>query len=229
MDWTEHVDALGKVLAKHFPDAPESDLKNWAETIRREFGVAVAFQNIERSDKRPEKDIAKLQSAAKSLEKAAASLRESGWHGGKALTTVAQHFAPGASIYPHGSNTLAAPALAELLAELSKDILAAAERIPPNAASVSSAFSEGVEDEYAGEKTHRKIAASRVSDSCAEAYAELTGRKPGTSWDDAKGDSSGPLIPFIADVFSALGFAPGDSARNQAKEAAKRYNNRQAD
>jgi len=214
----ETVPKIAEAIRRCLKTDDEIQINAWASAIYDEFDLCRVLEDMERSDRTSERDIVSLSDAIKHLDKAVNSLKEIGWHGGKALQPSATRIRKQSTRFGFGVGVIEAPRVfANHLASMKSILEMAILEIPEDAMSVNSAFGEG--PEFGRRTTKRpKIAAKQVALTCANAYQQLAGSRPTVST-DLKNRAYGPFLDFVQEIFSILGEL--GSAETWARAAVK--------
>lgn len=219
MDSYDAVPTIAEVIKNHFGRADVEKRNEWATRIYQDFSLSRGLEDIERSDRASERDIASLANALKHLNKAITCLEEVGWHGGKALQQPAIELNKQTRAFVYGVGVIEAPSvIAEQIASLATVIEEAKERIPTDAPSVNSAFGEGPGYERKTTKAN-KTAAKLVARTCADAFRDLSGVRPTVRTKVDDHTAYGPFLNFLKEIFDILALKA--SAETWAREATK--------
>lgn len=200
----ETVPKIAEVIRRCLNTDDEIQINAWAWEIYDDFATGTGLEDIDRSDRTSKKDIVSLSDAIKHLDKAVNSLKEIGWHGGKALQPSATRIRKQSTPFGYDVGFIEAPSVfANHLASMKSILETAMQEIPEDALSVNSAFGDGP---GFGRRTTKqpKTAASQVARTCANAYEQLTGRRQ-TVITDLKARAYGPFLDFVEEIFRILG------------------------
>lgn len=210
-DFPKVVEAMEKVVRKHFPSISESKVGTVSRELINELTLASALEKIERSDKKPQKDLDNLLSAANNLRLAAKKISQVGWHGQKHLEGVLQAIFedPAREAFCwNGSRDLARSQLVRHIKSLEAALKEASEKVDLDGLPVETAFSGDPEAAQFKETKPEKTAARLFAGECAKVFGKLQGselRRQNVihSW---QGDGSySSFKKFLSDAFKAAG------------------------
>lgn len=201
-----------EILRKHFPAADEDVLKECALDILQHWLSAQTHQDIARSNVRPKNDIENIQKPIKHLRKAASALDDIGWHGGKALMSLALDIR--SERLPQDYRAIVssldtAEVVQRKLTELVVAMETACESIDLDGKSVfehvagKPALAPVLRymDESYRRGRPKEVSAIHVARECIVAFEKLSAQRAGRRTDFWTGESHGPFLELVSDVF----------------------------
>lgn len=223
---------LIEVLKKHLVGMTDEDLHLASSSALAGLSAAIALEELEKSDRPPQKDVDDLKKASALINKAAEKLSSIGYHGNKEMkrileTSFADAEAGIGTFFYETSGPREKRLLIGHLCSISSALQGAADEVNLQGMSLNTAFGEGPEYESFGSLTKpRKIAAERLARSLAATWLENSGRPPTVSTDpySNRSEAYGPFLDLVSDAFDALKIDA--SAERFAREACKDFSSR---
>ncbi|MEL6286640.1 MAG: hypothetical protein AAFQ18_10555 [Pseudomonadota bacterium] len=205
-DWTKSIPKLKETLPRHFPKLSPEHIAEFADRIYNGSSSVEDLQILKRSDKKPEKDIENLKSAAKNLRLAAGKIDSVGLHGSTSFPEMVRDLKgvnDRVGWYPVMSAIDARAYLADHLKWLGDQLDNSAAGVAPTAPSVLVALG-GDPDPGSRRGRPEETQARWTTWELYGAYLGLNGERPSVSTDWMTNTAYGPFLDLVTDVFACM-------------------------